>query len=705
MSKTQEKYVKKAKQILESTFGFTELRPFQQKVVELTQEKRDILVLSPTGSGKSLCYQLPSLVDKGITLIMSPLKSLIYDQVSKLQQLDVPVAVLTGDISTEQKREYNKNLQDWSKGKISCPYKMVYTTPEMLTYNKTFLNILIDLYNKGYLARVVIDEAHCVSTWGHDFRDSYLTLGQMREYFPETPILALTATATPKVKKDIIYLLKMNDCCVLTSSFRRHNLKLEIVRKEKGATIAVREMIVKRFKNQSGIVYCHSRKDCARIAESLAVYLKADYYHAGLGDNKRKQIQNDWINNKLQVIVATIAFGMGVDKPDVRFVIHYNMPMSVENYYQEIGRAGRDGLDSHCILFFSYADKVLYEKIIRQNIGTAMSNNTMNNGKCNMLESDDEDEEEEAIKEKEFTTNKITAFQSYQLNKMYDMLSYIENITDCRHILLSNYFGENVDLQDELCHTYCNNCLENLGKIVSKDLTSEAAYICQIIIEITGKKINPTRKNVISSFMGESKAYVVTGYNQGQEIGKENAERLLSYLINEHYIKEELIMNQYKYWNDKLALRSKAKKILKGKVELILPVKDRISIGSYFDKVDEDRLLMRNKIETEKMNIKKAKMAMKDMDDEDYKDNPLYNDLQKFRNHYAKDNNVPLYRVFDNKTLKDLVLKKPSNEKELGKVYGIATKRIEEFGEELLNVIALGWDDLNDIKNENIGLC
>lgn len=694
-----DKQNKKVKKILESTFGFSTLRPFQEKVVELSFNNRDILVLSPTGSGKSLCYQLPSLIDKGLTLVLSPLKSLIYDQVTKLETLNVPVGVLTGDLSYQEKQNYTRKLQDWNDGKISIPYKMIYTTPEMMTYNKGFTTLLTNLYKKGYLSRVVIDEAHCVSTWGHDFRDSYLTLGQIRNYFPETPIMALTATATPKVKKDIVYLLNMKKCCILTSSFRRDNLKLEIIRRDRGSLIDMRELLIKRFKNQSGIVYCHSRKECARVADSLSVYMKADYYHAGLDDNERKRIQDEWIKGTIQVIVPTIAFGMGIDKPNVRFVIHYNMPMSVENYYQEIGRAGRDGLNATCILYFSYSDKILYEKIIRQNIGTNSADNAQK-GKC-WLDSDNEEEEEKVV-EVNPTVGKITAFQSYQLNKMHDMISYIENITDCRHILLSNYFGENVDLQDNLCHTYCNNCLENLGKISMKDLTKEGAIMCSIIMEITRKNINPTRKNVIDTLMGEPKAYNVIGYGQGKVVGKENAERLLSYIINEGYVKEELEMNQYQYWNDKLSLKNKSKTLMRNEVVIELPIKNEPGMDSYFDKVTEDRLVMKEKIDTEKQKKKQARFDAEDISDLSYKDTQLYHDLAKFRSNYSKENKVPMYRVFDNKTLKDLVLKKPSNEKELMKVYGIATKRIEEFGDELLNVIVLGYDGVNDVKMDSM---
>ena len=696
---------------LHTVFGFSNLRPFQEKVVSDAMLKNDILVLSPTGSGKSLCYQLPALMDKGLTLIISPLRSLIYDQYMKLLELKVKVNVLTGDMSTHNKKECIDTLTQWNDGNINKPYQMLYTTPEMITCNQNFIRLLQQLYKKGYISRIVVDEAHCVSTWGHDFRSSYLTLGQLKDYFPNIPLMALTATATPTVKKDIIHLLKIPNCNVYTSSFRRHNLILQIQNRTKETISDISELIITKFAKQSGIIYCHSRKECKRISDKLGMAIECDFYHAGLSDSERRRIQTDWINNKLQVIIATVAFGMGIDKPDVRFVIHYNMPMSIENYYQEIGRAGRDGKDSTCILYFSYQDKILYEKIIKQNIGDSnvdtKPQNIIQPGKC-MLESDEENDDDDNnddnkpdVKlEDESTAKKVSAFQSYQLNKLYDMVSYIDNITDCRHIILSTYFGEKIDLQENVCQTYCNNCIENLGRICMKDLTKESQYLCYIIIELSNKNLTPTRRNVINSFMGEDKAYHVTGFGKGRSIGKENSERLLNYLINNDYVKEELIQDKFKYWRDNLALPKKTKALLKNTVTIELPVRQLAEVDSYFTTVAEDRLLMKEQKKKNK-GVTKADIYEQDLlEDESYKDDPMYDDLQKFRSSYARDKKIPAYHVFNNKTLKDLVLKKPQNETDLANIYGIASKKIQEFGEELLNVIILGWNELRNIRGD-----
>ena len=330
--------------ILKKHFGFDNLRPFQEKIIKHLDE--DLLILSPTGSGKSMCYQLPAIATNGITIIISPLKSLIEDQITQLKQKNINVAFLNEDLNKKEKVELFKKLKNIDD------YLLFYVTPEVIMDDKLII-IFKDLYKEGKLARMVIDEAHCVSTWGHDFRDSYLKLKLVKKYIPDIKITALTATATPIVKEDIINLLELKNPHVEATGFFRSNLKLKIINRNDTILSNLRDLIQKNYLNQCGVIYCHSRRETERISNYLENYFKVSHYHAGLNQNIRKLIQKKWITGQIHIIVATIAFGMGIDKPDVRFVIHYNLPSSLEGYYQEIGRAGRDGQPSDCMLYYA----------------------------------------------------------------------------------------------------------------------------------------------------------------------------------------------------------------------------------------------------------------------------------------------------------------------------------------------------------------
>jgi ATP-dependent DNA helicase RecQ len=319
--------ISQAKEILKNVFGYSEFRPLQESVIENVLEKKDTLVIMPTGGGKSLCYQIPALIFEGLTIVVSPLISLMKDQVEQLHELGVSAVVLNSSLSTI---EYDENTKLIKEKKA----KMLYVAPETLMMERT-LNLLASVK----IDCLTIDEAHCISEWGHDFRPEYRRLADLRSAFPDAVTMALTATATPRVQQDITRTLQFTKSNVFIASFNRENLFLQVIRKNDPFEQTLK--FLRKHENQSGIIYCFSRKQVNELYEQLH-YMKFSVrpYHAGLSDADRKKHQELFIKDDVQIIVATIAFGMGINKPNVRFVIHYDLPKNIESYYQEIGRAG-----------------------------------------------------------------------------------------------------------------------------------------------------------------------------------------------------------------------------------------------------------------------------------------------------------------------------------------------------------------------------
>ena len=341
------------KQLLKKYFGYDEFRPLQEEIIEYVLSGKDCFVLMPTGGGKSLCYQLPALKLNGLTLVVSPLIALMKDQVDALKTNGISAEYINSSLSPVQ---IQKIQDDIVAGKI----KILYIAPERLGstgFKKFLMAVNVKL--------IAIDEAHCISQWGHDFRPDYRSLKLFKSEFSKVPIIALTATATPKVQEDIVKQLSLDDPKSFISSFNRENLAMIVTRKKRAFEKLLG--LLQKHKNSSAIIYCFSRKDTEKIAMNLqAEGFNALPYHAGLNSETRKKNQELFIKDEVSIIVATIAFGMGIDKPDVRLVVHYTFPKTIEGYYQEIGRAGRDGLPSDCVLFYSYGDVRKHEFFIDQ---------------------------------------------------------------------------------------------------------------------------------------------------------------------------------------------------------------------------------------------------------------------------------------------------------------------------------------------------
>ena len=329
--------------ILKVTFGYDTFKPLQREIINNVMARRDTLVIMPTGGGKSLTYQVPALLMDGLTVVVSPLIALMKDQVEQLRALGVSAVFLNSSLSSE---EYQENMDSVRSGQS----KLLYVAPETLLTPRIY-----SLLSALQLDLLAIDEAHCISEWGHDFRPEYRQLVDVRHKFPSAVCMALTATATPQVRADIASSLGFTEKNEFLASFNRENLFIEVMPKQD--PVAQTLKFLQNFKDQSGIIYCFSRKQVDELAATLARYkYSVRPYHAGLEDGERKRNQEAFIRDDAQIIVATIAFGMGINKPNVRFVIHFDLPKSVESYYQEIGRAGRDGLPSHCLLLYSYGD-------------------------------------------------------------------------------------------------------------------------------------------------------------------------------------------------------------------------------------------------------------------------------------------------------------------------------------------------------------
>ncbi len=477
--------MKKAEGILKNTFGYSAFRSVQKDVVEAILNGGDAFVLMPTGGGKSMCYQIPSIVRKGTGIIVSPLISLMKDQVDALVRCGVEAAYYNSSLKVAEAASVLERLK---AGKL----EMLYVAPERLL-SATFTKILHDID----LALFAIDEAHCVSQWGHDFRPEYEKLGRLREEFPGVPILALTATADEHTRKDILQCLQIENANKFISSFDRPNIRYLVAEKRK----PMRQLLdfLDDWKGESGIIYCMSRKRVEEVAVHLQRHgIRAMAYHAGMPGRRREQVQDDFLHDRIRVIVATIAFGMGVDKPNVRYVVHHDMPKSVESYYQETGRAGRDGMESEALLLYSSGDVNLVRRLI-DNV---------------------ESKEQKRI----------------EIHKLNSMIGFSEALT-CRRRVLLGYFGEQLK-------TPCGNCDVCLDPPTTYDAIKPALLAIQCIREL---EENYSKGYVIDVLRGSTAARIIErghdklkSYGAGTDMTADEWTSILRQLTHQGYCNPDI---------------------------------------------------------------------------------------------------------------------------------------------------------------------
>lgn len=597
--------------ILKKYFGYTEFRPQQKEIITNILNKKDTLVLMPTGGGKSLCYQIPALMMEGTAIVVSPLISLMKDQVEALQANGIAARALNS-MNTDTD---NTNVRmECLQGKV----KLLYISPERLISETNYLlrDIKISLF--------AIDEAHCISQWGHDFRPEYTQLDILRKQFPRIPIVALTATADKITRQDIVKQLKMNEPEVFIFSFDRPNLSLDV---KKGYQQKEKIRIIKRFiekhGNESGIIYCMSRKTTEKVAELLYDEgFDTAVYHAGLSNFEREQTQDDFINDRVQIVCATVAFGMGIDKSNVRWVIHYNLPKSIESFYQEIGRAGRDGMKSDTMLFYSLGDMIQLTKFAEES------------------------------NQKEINIEKLNRMQQYAESDI------------CRRRILLSYFGETMEHDCGNCDV-CRNPPERFdGTIIIQKALSAIARTNQQIA--TGTLIEILRGNFTQEISEKGYDKIKT-FGAGREIPSRHWQNYLLQMLNMGYI--EIAYNE----NNHLKITELGAKVLYGKqnAELVVIKEDEFSNKQY----------KKNTIGTSPVQIKKN--AYGNMENED----SLFETLRLLRLKLAEQEAIPPYIVMSDSTLQSLCDKKPKTLEDLDDISGFSEYKKKKYGRDFVNAI------------------
>ena len=602
---------KTPKEALKAVFGYDSFRPGQEAVINAILEGRDILAVMPTGAGKSLCYQVPAMLLSGITLVISPLISLMQDQVKALNEAGVNAAFINSSLS-------EKELNDTFKNAYKGHYKIIYVAPERLMSEG-----FISFAKSVEISMVTVDEAHCISQWGQDFRPSYMDIAEFINILDKRPIIsAFTATATQNVREDIICSLGLSDPYFLVTGFDRENLFFQVDKPQNKERFILD--FIERHRGESGIIYCATRKNVDSLYTLLRKqHISVGKYHAGMSNEERKQMQNDFVFDYTSIVIATNAFGMGIDKSNVRFVIHYNMPASMENYYQEAGRAGRDGLNSECILLFSPQDIIINRFLLEHKDF-----------------SDVDPIDAMTIRERDIKRLQIMEGYCYT--------------TECLRNYILKYFGED---PKKPCDD-CGNCLRQFETL---DMTDEAKKIINCIYESRGRY----GKNIIMDTVLGAKTARLTeiGATEYKSYGvlESSNKNLLRRLI------EELLLEGY---------------IATGEYQ-VLKLRDISRLKNTETKVlvkitDEDKITKR------KEKPKKNKKGMDLLTSAGFK---LFDKLKELRLEIARAEKIPPYIVFNDKTLIDMCAKMPTTKSDMLNVSGVGENKYGKYGERFIAVI------------------